>query len=1417
MTNKKFKKAAMALALTACVAATPLAANAETPDNAADVQAPAAVDHTEADTQEAPEAELPVAEEPEAQPAAEAAAQPAAPEATPIAVELPTAEETPEDEETPEEKEETPVEVTPTEDAVVEKETPAKVAPAPAAAKANADIPMEDPDADILIEDPDADIATMDGAENAVSDEHEAKIGDTSYGTLDEALKNAQVGNEVVLQKDHKGNIKITEWIKLNLNGKKIEGNVDVDLSGKKDDAATTQDGETAANKNTVEITGGTITGATDSGVTIKDAGDTNVLLKDLTIEDNKGTQGGGVHIENSQNVTIDHCIIRDNKTTEVSPNNNASVDIGAGGGVFVSSNSHVTIQNDSTIQNNTGTRGGGVYAEYSTVEVKKSTIQGNIATDDIIVTVDGKDINENLGDGGGVYTTHSTVHVSNSTIQKNTAHGLGGGGICARDSSLDVKDSSISHNTANHGGGLDLTDCSNATLESTSIENNSATGFGGGVRAYDCGVITAKNCSISNNHAKLEGGGLDLSDCDNATLENASIKNNSTSGLNDHEFGGGGGVYASNVTLKVINSDVSDNTATSQGGGLSLYDSKLTAKGNTIANNEARDGGGIVLNTSSADLEGNTITGNKATEVGGGVYAYVRSGKGNAVLTLKGNTITKNEADLIGGGVHIENSQDVTIDHCIIRDNKTTEVSKNGSDVSVGAGGGVFVSNNSNVTITDSEIRNNTGTRGGGIYVDNSIVEVEDSTIDNNTANDVPSDSPTSNKGVGGGIYSFDSTLTVTDSTISNNTAKGHNGIFKYNSSGRLSSAGFGKGGGGICAVGKKSDVTLDGVTVTGNKAIYSDSSNNGVGGGINAQGGKLTVTDSSTISNNNARGNGGGIASEEGNVLNVSDSTVQGNTGNNGGGIHFGERNEKTAPTTATITDTKILDNESIGSQGGGVYVATKSTAILKDCTVAGNKTTSMGGGICGSLASITLDNVQVENNKATSASGMGGGVFLQGIAVPGSLTLQNGSIIRNNTASSMGGGLFLYGNVGLKSENSEISGNKALYGAGIAASQYLANFASPKLELVDTKVNNNGDASTVMGGGIYAASGVTVTSKNTKFLGNTANTAGGILLYLNSSADLNNSEVSSNTATGNGGGVYVYDATCSLTASNGTVFRENTAASGGAIQNGGTLTVEDGVIISGNTATEFGGGILNNGVLTLKKGTSLVENSAGLYGGGLCSSGTVEVESGAKLYNNHAAQAGDDVYLFGKGSTLTLTKVGDDWMLDDCGHKINGWFADLLDARWDADGKQEHVINLKDYKADGLTIVENEDGSYTITILDENATLALKAAHNVTPKPTPDPDPEPTPDPDTPDTPVSPEGPTTPPVQDATPDEAETPVTPENPANPSVQDATPDAVAALPKTGVNWFTALAMALSGMALMAAGAFTSLFAKSKH
>lgn len=92
----------------------------------------------------------------------------------------------------------------------------------------------------------------------------------------------------------------------------------------------------------------------------------------------------------------------------------------------------------------------------------------------------------------------------------------------------------------------------------------------------------------------------------------------------------------------------------------------------------------------------------------------------------------------------------------------------------------------------------------------------------------------------------------------------------------------------------------------------------------------------------------------------------------------------------------------------------------------------------------------------------------------------------------------------------------------------------------------------------------------------------------------------------------------------------------------------------------------------------------------------------------------------------------------------------------------------------------------------------------------------------DPDTPDDPVedetpdevvmTPETPELPPVQDATPDDAapETPVLPSDAVLPAVQDA-------LPQTGVNWMAALGMAFSGMLLTIAGAFASLKYKEKH
>ena len=108
-------------------------------------------------------------------------------------------------------------------------------------------------------------------------------------------------------------------------------------------------------------------------------------------------------------------------------------------------------------------------------------------------------------------------------------------------------------------------------------------------------------------------------------------------------------------------------------------------------------------------------------------------------------------------------------------------------------------------------------------------------------------------------------------------------------------------------------------------------------------------------------------------------------------------------------------------------------------------------------------------------------------------------------------------------------------------------------------------------------------------------------------------------------------------------------------------------------------------------------------------------------------------------------------------------------------------------------------------TVTVNGEETVIVPPVTPPVTPPETPVED-------ETPNEVVTPETPELPPVQDATPDDAapETPVLPSDAVLPAVQDA-------LPQTGVNWMAALGMAFSGMLLTIAGAFASLKYKEKH
>lgn len=414
MTNKKFKLAAMSLALTACVAASPLSAGAEAPEAAADVQPSAAADTATEDkpspetvAAEEPAAEAaadpveetpaqsteePPAQEPEAAPAGDAAVLPALPGARPVVVDMPAAEapadaagEPAEAAEDPNDAADSAEETAEDADAAEDAETPEP--PEIAIARPDAAQPAVQPGIAAPAIQPGGISVMLPGETRQVALNTQASNEDgTVMGDFETVVKNAKAGQEIVLQEDYTGSLTIFDWIRLNLNKKTVTGTITVDLSGKKADGS----------RGTVEIVNGTITGGTESGVKITGAEGSEILLKDLTITGNRNdTSGYG------------------------------------GGGVHLTGNGSRFVMKGGTIAGNNANCGGGIYSEnYEGISILGGAIQGNRAAKH----------------GGGIYIRNSMPNrtiagsVTNTVEQEvldigstvvisgNTAGQLGGG-----------------------------------------------------------------------------------------------------------------------------------------------------------------------------------------------------------------------------------------------------------------------------------------------------------------------------------------------------------------------------------------------------------------------------------------------------------------------------------------------------------------------------------------------------------------------------------------------------------------------------------------------------------------------------------------------------------------------------------------------------------------------------------------------------------------------------------------------------------------------------------------------------------------------------------------------------------------------------------------------------------------------------
>jgi CSLREA domain-containing protein len=195
-----------------------------------------------------------------------------------------------------------------------------------------------------------------------------------------------------------------------------------------------------------------------------------------------------------------------------------------------------------------------------------------------------------------------------------------------------------ISGVTIQHGGGnvAAIYNSGILNLTNTVITGNS----GGGIFSTGMGELTLVGCVVSNNTATSIGGGISAYDL---TLIDSTISGNTTGG-------DGGGIYGA-VSVTITNSTISDNTAGGKGGGLVLTNgSTAIIRGSAFTNNTGTQGGGIYA-ASTLSAINSTISGNFASGSGGGLH-FAGSTAGLFNVTIAENLANTGKGAAAGGGI---------------------------------------------------------------------------------------------------------------------------------------------------------------------------------------------------------------------------------------------------------------------------------------------------------------------------------------------------------------------------------------------------------------------------------------------------------------------------------------------------------------------------------------------------------------------------------------------------------------------------------------------------------------------------------------------------------------------------------------------------------------------------------------------
>jgi predicted outer membrane repeat protein len=329
-------------------------------------------------------------------------------------------------------------------------------------------------------------------------------------------------------------------------------------------------------------------------------------------------------------------------------------------------------------------------------------------------------------------------------------------------------------------------------------------------------------------------------------------------------------------------------------------------------------------------------------------------------------------------------------------------------------------------------------------------------------------------------------------------------------------------------------------------------------------------------------------------------------------------------------------VISNLSVFSgtttNGAGINGGSGSPLTLQNVDIMSNTATTNGGGIFAG-GTLTLTNVNLINNKANG--GLGGGLRANSTAVVNGGRFERNSTLNGGGAIQANGPLTLSAVIVISNTSTAAVSN----GGGIRADGGL--FMQGGLVQNNTAGNN--------GGGIAASSAVIIASQ---IISNAANNGGGILV--SGALAVTNTLLDKNVArTGDGGSIFSTGSGITITlAGNGNVTA-TVVSNSTAITDGGGLFAEGNVVLVGNVSFSSnhatngdGGGIYANNVSDASAGLinptiGLNSNSANVNGGGIRATGNVNLTTFPVFVGNHTpSTTGDGGAIYADGNVTVAS---------------------------------------------------------------------------------------------------------------------------------------------------------------------------------